>query len=241
MIRPLRFGSLGIVSFLMCVGYIGALFPATLVRAEEVRCQEVAVSVFAVLPQDASSACKVANDAIRFFQKVGLKTGGAIRVEMVPGSNNDLLPQTYGCYDAALDVVRLWDYETCRQHSKNRRHFGQRMTRAMYESFIAHEISHAIAVTNFETPTQSRLAHEYIAYVTQFVTMDTDLRDSILHHYSHISVSNMRDLSYASWIMSPEIFAVRCYKHFLKPENGPEFIRSLLSGSRQLYQLESPF
>ena len=97
----------------------------------------------------------------------------------------------------------------------------------LHRSIVAHEVAHAIASQNLPEK-QAFVTQEYIAYVTQLATMPPDVREKVLANFPNNSFDTDEQINMTIFMMAPEVFAVKAYRHFLKPENGAAFFQRLL-------------
>lgn len=105
------------------------------------------------------------------------------------------------------------------------------MSRPLYRSLLVHEFAHALVDQNAAI---GRADHEYIAYVTQFASMESGLRDRITAKYPHPAPIDDRELNTSYFYLSPPDFAVKAFSHFNMPDKGCEFMQELIQGSRIL-------
>jgi len=205
----------------------------------KVRCGDAQVAVSAALSEDAASVCAGARRAVAFLGGIGLTTDRIIELEVLSPTSDKIPDNVYGCYDAGEDNVKMLAYVACSGLGSGSGTFGESMSRDLYESIAAHEVAHAIATANAAVGGLSRVAQEYIAYVTQLSTMSAQLRGRILARYARVRPDGLNGIAMGIWLMAPDVFAIRCYKHHLLPGGGAQFIRDLLSGSVDLRPLDA--
>lgn len=188
------------------------------------------VVVFSSNSEDANTACEAANSAKLFLQELGLVQERHLRIEIIEKPNDEIPIRAYGCYNHRSKIVSVLSYGDCAQVALERLPYGLALTREMYKSFIVHEVGHAVVEENRLGGSVSRLAHECMAYITQFGAMTTILRKQILDRFEHLSISSLTELSTLTYLMSPDVFAVKCYKYFLNQSDKKAFISDLLVG-----------
>lgn len=118
--------------------------------------------------------------------------------------------------------------------------FGLAMSDELITTMLAHEISHALSRSLYAPPLQSpdtdlRVQQECIAYVVQLATMDPLLRTAALAGYpAAVDPDAEGAINALALALSPEVFGVRCYRHFSNASHGGRaFLDRLYSGAFQ--------
>lgn len=184
--------------------------------------------------KDAMIACEAAKSASLFLQELGLDRKKPLRIEIVKSPSPAIPERAYGCYDFTSEIVSVLSFSDCLKVSEQKPPYGIALTREMYKSFFVHEVGHAIVAANRAGNSVSRLAHECIAYITQFGVMKSKLRKEILDRFEYLSISSPAELSTLTYLLSPDVFAIKCYKHFLARKDKRGFLKALLSGDIEL-------
>ena len=160
--------------------------------------------------------------------------GGMTEVHLVkverlgPGSQAPAL----GHYDARAARIRILGQDHCSRLASGEAPFGLPMSTALYDSFMAHEVAHAVAQANFSMP-PSVEAHEYIAYTVQFSTMDSDLRRRVIERYPVEAFADESEISSIYLGLNPAAFAIKAYLHLRSAADPVAVYRRLLSGAFQ--------
>lgn len=195
---------------------------------------EHGIVVISTNDSDANLACAAAKSASQFLQEFGLGRKEPLRIEIVDLPNLTIPVGAYGCYDFASKIISVLSFNDCLRVSMKTPPYGLALTREMYSSFIVHEVGHAVAASNSAKNSLSRLAHECIAYITQLSVMTNQLRKDILNRYEKLSISSLAELSSLTYLLSPDVFAIKCYKYFLAQKDKRGFLNGLLSGEIQM-------
>ena len=99
-------------------------------------------------------------------------------------------------------------------------------------SFAVHELVHAIINENFMETTPSRLAQEYIASVTQLIVLEHDDLEIFLNTFGDVErYSGVHEMSITYYLLDPQRFAVKCYRHYLTLKRPAQFVDRLLKNS----------
>lgn len=189
---------------------------------------------------DAEVACLGAADARAFLKANGLNTEESIEIHIVKRLPNRRTVHAFGCFSRELGQVHILSYSVCRDAANSRAIFGLPWDQRLYRSLVAHEIAHAVASRNFAMKQPLWVAQEYIAYVTQLATMPRDLRERIMMRFSQKGFETPAEINPYILMLSPEVFAVKAYRHFVRKENGAAFFRALLDGESLVDQEFSP-
>lgn len=175
--------------------------------------------------------CEAANEAVRLLATCGIVQRSPFRARIVVDLPEECPPSALGFFDASTDQVIVASYEECLEMTDSEDRFGIPMSRPLYRSLLVHEFAHALVNQNADI---ERTAHEYIAYVTQFASMESDLRNRIMTKYPHHNPIEDRELNSSYFYLSPPDFAVKAYSHFNMPGKGCGFVQDLVQGHRKL-------
>jgi Family of unknown function (DUF6639) len=209
--------------------WLGCVTPAASLAAD-LACHQAGIVATGAAAQDLPLACDGVRDALAFLEPAGLKLerGPAIQlVDQLPARSDK---HALGRYDARHNVVEMLNYRAAVSASEcGPRAFKIPMSRELWQSYVAHEIAHA-TVRAHGSRTLTVAQHEYVAAVVQLGTLPDAIRAEILHNYDEFpafdEASEITDLYY---YMAPCAFAVKAYRHYLMPGNGPAFIARLLA------------
>lgn len=190
-------------------------------------CTDVPVSVQAAEPADAALACAGAAAAFAFLVPLGVTLPPEVRVELVPQLPPDLRADAVGCY--AMQSRRTFVL-TRKRFLARGNWFGLPTNDALYRSIVAHEVAHAVVGCHVGGRQMPTAAHEYVAYVVMFATMDPAVRQAALQvnpgrGYEYDAQIN--DLQYA---FDPMRFGIEAYRHWLRQSDGADFLRRVLAG-----------
>jgi hypothetical protein len=213
---------------------IGCLLPATS-RAEALACRQAGIVVTGTDAQDLPLVCAGVSDALAWLESANLKLerGPAIRLVSALPAGND--PRALGIYDARRNVIELLDYRAAVAASRcDTPAFKIAMGRALWQSYAAHEVAHAVLRANDTSRTLTLAHYEYVAAVVQLGSLPEAVRDEILLNYDEFpAFEATHEVSDLFYLLAPCAFAVKAYRHYLKPGNGPAFIARLLRGEAQ--------
>jgi hypothetical protein len=204
-------------------------------QSDPLPCAGTPIVVYGLDDPEAASACQVVKDALAFLSDSGLDTSvpAELRfVEKLPG----VPPGTtsFGCYARSERRIYMLSLAACRSAATE-----LPVDAPVHRGLVAHEVAHHVAATNFRVPQPTRVAHEYIAYVTMYATMTADVRERVLALFPGSGFQSEREIGLTRYLLGPQRFGANAYRHFMRAGNGAAFIERVLSG-RALADEEPP-
>ncbi len=197
-------------------------------------CSNSMVVVTLSQPEDCKIACAGVIDALSFLETNGFRLPGPIHIDPMERITEGVSADALGYFDSQTVRVYVRNFSASQEVVQGLGIFGLPMNRDLYRSVVVHEVAHLIAGHNFAMESPSRVAQEYIAYVTQLATMPPGLRNLILTNFPGEGFQTSMQINSIIYMFSPEKFAVEAYRHYVRAENGAAFFRRLLTGEIQL-------
>jgi hypothetical protein len=191
------------------------------------RCNVLNIAVRSPDPADALIACEAARNAIGFLASQGLDVTGDIAIDLLTKLPAAVSTSAAGCYLESERRVLILVYSQFRQFNT---WFGIPIDRSLYRSLVPHEVAHAVAAYNFKISRPSIQAKEYIAYVTQFSTMETALRKRLLLQFPNEGFEGDWQMGTTIYMLDCMSFGVRAYRHFLKLASRRAYLDAILNG-----------
>jgi len=205
--------------------------------AQPARCPSTDVLVFAEKQTDILFACKATVETLGFMIQAGLAFEDTFHIHLTDGFERSLQQEFYlGIYDHQIKEIHVLSYACCKELFTGECFCGLKLSRELHTSFIVHEIAHALTLEYLENERGRVAAAEYIAYTTQFSLMPDNLRQKILAEIPHEGFCNEGEITSLFHDLNPSVFAVKAYRHFIRPENGKEFYNKLITGQCVLDQ-----
>jgi hypothetical protein len=202
------------------------------VFAEPVKCANENVTVYAEKQRDIAHACLAIDKTYVFLRSSGFnKPVPAIYLHIVSKlPEHPYFEECFGYHNRRTRQTYLLSYEACKGWYFENSFLGLTFNRELHNSFIVHEIAHAIAGAHFVIKTQGVAAQEYIAYTAQIALMSESLRKDLLTRIQNEAFEDYHEITSTFHGLSPLIFAVKAYRHFRRKENGKIFYQKLLHG-----------
>jgi hypothetical protein len=191
------------------------------------RCADGVVVVQSHDRADAAIACDGGRDAIVFLESQGFAAPAKLAIEIARKLPEIANPSAVGCYLDQYKCVVVLCYAEFRRFGT---WFELPIDRKLYRSLISHETAHAVAAWNFKMRQPQIQAHEYIAYVTMFATMDPTLRSRALSKFPGDGFGREIEINSTVYMPNPMYFGAQAYRHYLKPGNGRAFLHAVIEG-----------
>jgi hypothetical protein len=199
------------------------------VAASEVLCADSQIVVVAETNVDHEAICITVQKTLIFLDSIGLKLSGSVTIKLIERFQGNASVNAIGQYDSRSHEISLLNYDAALTASLEKPAFHATMSRALWLSYVGHELAHAAALEHFATDVRTFTASEYIAAITQLAMLSQTTRERIFQNYSDTEAFNSEyEISGLYYSMDPCMFAVKAYLHYLKPENGPGFINRLI-------------
>lgn len=187
----------------------------------------VLVRIRAVATDDAQAACDGAQRALAFLHEVGLELPRDTLIQVVEQLPADVDGKAVGCYLPATRRIMLLTY---RAFEATGTWFQVPVAPELYRAAASHEVAHAMIACNSESGRLPLAAHEYVAYVTMFATMEPRLRQQILAHYPGRGLTNSLQIHLFMYLVDPLKFAADAWRHYLRQPDPAAWLRDIVAG-----------
>uniref|UniRef100_UPI00356952F4 DUF6639 family protein n=1 Tax=Marinobacter sp. TaxID=50741 RepID=UPI00356952F4 len=197
--------------------------------ATAVVCTVPGVTVNSDRAEDGELACKAAGKALAFMRHQGFEVNTRFTLDLVDRSLSLHGAEVKGTYDSKRFRIEVPSFSQAQVMAQRHPPFGMNMCEEMWQSFVVHEVAHAVAQANFKVRKPSLEAHEYIAYVVQIATLPEPLRTRLLAKFDNLAFQHERQISRTFLQLEPEVFAVKAYRHFSAHPDPQAFFQRLLN------------
>lgn len=157
----------------------------------------------------------------------GLRLPGHTEVRLVEELPGELQGLAVGCYlrDTHRVLLLRW-----RAFAALGEWLRTPVEPELYRSAAAHEMAHAVVGCNVDDATLPVPAHEYVAYVVMFATMDPRLRERALSRFAGQGFDTTLQINTLVYLHDPLQFAADAWRHYLRRRDGPAWLREMLTG-----------
>lgn len=211
----------------VAVGLVWSCGPAW-ATGEPVACEGLSASVQTRHLAAVEPACAGAADAFRFVEPLQLEGVRPVLIELVSQMPTDLRKDAVGAY--APRTHRLLVLELPRFLDR-RSWFWVPTSVALFRSVVAHEVTHALVGIHLGGRALANAAHEYVAYVAMFATMDSATLRAVLAAkpgQGFVYDTEINDMRYT---LDPMTFGLEAYRHWLNQPDRVQFLRDVINGS----------
>jgi hypothetical protein len=176
---------------------------------------------------DARVVCEGAQRAHAFLTKAGLKVPQETVIEIVERLPGDMDGRAVGCYIPATRRIFLLTYQA---FAATGTWFREPVEPELYRAAASHEVGHAMAACNAESERLPLAAHEYVAYIAMFATMEPRMRQRILGHFPGTGLANSLQINLLVYLVDPLQFAVDAWRHYLRKPDKAAWLREIVAG-----------
>lgn len=194
-----------------------------------VMCTVPGVTVNSDRAVDGELACKAAGKALAFMRNQGFEVNTRFSLYLVDRPLSLHGTEVKGTYDSRRFRIEVPSFSQAQVMAQRHPPFGMSMCEDMWQSFVVHEVAHAVAQANFNLLEPPLEAHEYIAYVVQIATLPEPLRQRLLASFDTLAFRHERQISRTFLQLEPEVFAVKAYRHFSAHPDPQAFFQRLLN------------
>jgi Family of unknown function (DUF6639) len=197
---------------------------------QELNCPASRVKVCGGSARDREWVCAATREAGAFFRLNGLELAAGTTVLLTGRLAGNDGSHALGEYHVADNRILLLTHEEAfRLSARAPFPLGIPMSPELWRSYVVHELAHAAAERAFAPGVEKFAASEYIAAVAQIASLPEAVRNRIFEHFPNLPGFGARtEITALYYFFAPGKFAVKAYRHYSRPENGPSFIKSLL-------------
>lgn len=185
------------------------------------------VLVRTAVTHDAGLACDGAQRALAFLARHGVSTPGSIRIDIVDELPGELGGRAVGCYLPVNGQVLLLSYATFEASGE---WFRVPVSPELYRAAAAHEVAHAAVGCHTAPQRLPVAAHEYLAYVVMFATLQPALRERVLARFPGRGFANTLQINDVNHIVDPNQYAVDAWRHYLRKPDPAAWLQAVLNG-----------
>ena len=142
-------------------------------------------------------------------------------------------PRVAAQFDAARNLVEMTRARQPWMSSEARPYFTLPFDRALYDSVLVHEATHAISKQFYRYEPDERAQDEYVAYASQIWSLSPELRARVVAAYPDVADVGRADeggFNDMVHFFNPHKFGARSWSHFVGPAGGRAFLERLYSG-----------
>lgn len=185
------------------------------------------VLVRAAAAQDAEAACDGAGRALRFLARVDLAPPHVTRIDILDRLPGALDGRAVGCYLRETGRIPMLSYAAFAAVGT---WFRMPVDGELYRAVAAHEMAHAVVGCHAGPPSLPVAAHEYVAYVALFATMEPRLRERLLAKFSGTGFGSTLEINDMNHFANPNQFGVDAWRDYLRRRDRDAWLREVIAG-----------
>lgn len=185
------------------------------------------VGIRASVAADAETACEGVVRALEFMANLGLESPPATTIEIVPALPGELTGRAVGCYLRSTKSILLLSYDA---FVAGGQWFRMQADRELYRAVAAHEMAHAVVGCHSEPARLPVAAHEYVAYVVMFGTLDQQLRQRLLDKFPGSGFASTVQINDINHIVEPNQYGADSWRHYLRRKDKAAWLREVIEG-----------
>ncbi|MHA7828501.1 MAG: DUF6639 family protein [Roseovarius sp.] len=210
--------------YLMALGFFAPSIPAA-----SIICEDDKFSVYGASPDQAEAVCSVLVSAKALLADCGIAQTFPLDIHIVRqlrGDSGIALLGTCLPEDGRIEILSRADF---RERLVKDGPLASIPQKELYDSFIVHELTHALYFQTMSKRPQCRAANEYIASAMQIAYLTEESRDAFLSNFGPLPDGSLNRFNEFVLAVNPLAFSANAYLHFIRPENGCQFIRKVLA------------
>jgi hypothetical protein len=192
------------------------------------KCKNTSVVVYYDNVEDYKLICSATKKVIELAKKMDLGDKLDVSVSITDKLTINHTGTAVALFEPGSSEIQILSREVCKKSFNNKVILGQNIDDDLYKSMIIHELAHALAWQNKETPSIKRGLFEYFAYVVQFVLLDKVRREAIISSSDVEAFTHSSEITDVYYYLSPNQFAVKSYLHFIKLNDRWAYLSSIL-------------
>jgi hypothetical protein len=187
----------------------------------------VLVAIRASAAADAEMACEGVERALEFLARSGFGPPPSTTIEIVSELPGELGGRAVGCYLRQTRNILILTYESFQAGAQ---WFRMPADRDLYRAAAAHEMAHAVVGCHSEPVRLPVAAHEYVAYVVMFATLDPPLRERILAKFPGAGFTSTVQINEITHLVNPNQFGADSWRHYLRRRDRSNWLREIIAG-----------
>lgn len=204
-----------------------ALLAAATQAQEPAACPGVPAVVSQASAAEFEIACDAARAAAQFLQAAGAQVPPRIQIDILAAMPAGVPADAPGCFEVRTGRVDLLQWAV---FARRRTWLDVAPDVALYRSVATHEVAHAIARCQQPARPLSKLAHEYVANVTMYATMEPALRERLLAAHPGTGYEDTQQITILDYLSDPSLFGADVYRHWASQRDRVAVLRQVLEG-----------
>ena len=202
-------------------------------RAQGHACENGQAQVTAADPDLAGHVCTVVDRALDQLAQCHLSQKAPLTINIVDGFKDDR-PGCVGIFDCANNRIEILKPEVMGKSLEDNRRFSRLPLMSLFDSVVAHEMTHALLDQNLGEDSGNWTENEYMAYAMQMAFLSSEDRALFMQGFTTDRPGSLAGINILIMLLAPDAFAAEVWLHFSAKGNGCNFIGQLLSGEKAI-------
>jgi len=202
-------------------------------RAQDHACDKGQTQVTGADPDLAGHVCTVVERALEQLAQCHLAQKDPLSIKIVDGFSDDM-PGCVGIFDCANDRIEILKPDAMGSTLEDNRRFSRLPLMSLFDSVVAHEMTHALVYQNLGEDSGSWAQNEYMAYAMQMAFLSPEDRALFMQGFTTDRPGSLGGINILIMLMAPDAFAAEVWLHFSAKGNGCDFMGQLLSGEKEI-------
>lgn len=198
--------------------------------SDEVTCADGRAKVWTQHKELAARVCAVASDGIDQLTACNLRQTRPVRISILDrleAANAECVGR-YLCHAGRIEILSPKAMQDAIQPDSA---YHDLPGMEVFDSFLVHELAHALIHQTLDGQSGSVAQNEYVAYAMQLASIPPETREALIAPYRKSEGVSLEELNGFILGFAPDRFAARAWLHFSEPQNGCDFVSRILEGT----------
>lgn len=196
-------------------------------------CEGISIHAPIADQNEVQRVCQAAQDATELLRQCGIESSKAINISIKEKLVHPSGFPAFAFFHSPSNQIEITDFDAFKKLIQPGSAYYKLPSRDLYESLIAHEVTHAITSPLIRDSDCTSVAHEYIAAVIQVSSMSDGSRQILLNAFPRSTPVVLEMFNEFSFYSSPQWFVANAYRHFNQTDKGCELLLGIINGEVQ--------
>ena len=196
-------------------------------------CEGISIHAPIADQNEVQRVCQAAQDATELLRQCGIESSKAINISIKEKLVHPSGFPAFAFFHSPSNQIEITDFDAFKKLIQPGSAYYKLPSRDLYESLIAHEVTHAITSPLIRDSDCTSVAHEYIAAVIQVSSMSDGSRQILLNAFPRSTPVVLEMFNELSFYSSPQWFVANAYRHFNQTDKGCELLLGIINGEVQ--------
>ena len=196
-------------------------------------CEGISIHAPIADQNEVQRVCQAAQDATELLRQCGIEPSKSINISIQEKLVHPSGFPAFAFFHSPSNQIEITDFDAIKKLIQPASAYYKLPSRDLYESLIAHEVTHAITSPLIRDSDCPSVAHEYIAAVIQVSSMSDGSRQILLNAFPRSTPVVLEMFNEFSFYSSPQWFVANAYRHFNQTDKGCELLLGIINGEVQ--------